>query len=90
MRFCSLSPLRKFINLFFLYKIFAEAGNQIFDKGEDLFAQFAQSLARIAQGIQRGGNAFLGSLMQGLDRAHREKVDTFNDAIRGEVVRTSE
>ena len=64
-------------------EIFAEAGNQIWDQGEDLLAQFVKSLARIAEGIQRGGNAFMGSLLQGLDLAHREKVDTFNDAIRG-------
>ena len=76
-------PLRKYFDLFFLHKIFAEAGNQIWDQGEDLLAQFVKSLARIAEGIQRGGNAFLGSLLQGLDRAHQEKVDTFNDAIRG-------
>ena len=64
-------------------EIFAEIGNQIFDQGEDVFASFAKSLARIAEGIQRGGNTLMGSLLQGLDHAHQDMVDTFIDAIRG-------
>ena len=64
-------------------EIFAEIGNQIFDTGEDVFVSFAKSLARIAEGIQRGGNAFMGSLLQGLDHAHQDMVDTFIDAIGG-------
>ena len=59
-------------------------GNKVFDEGEDIYLQLAKAIQRIGQGVQRGGNQFLNSIIRGINAAHREKMNTYNEAFVGE------
>ena len=64
-------------------------GNSVFDEGEDVFNQGAKSIQRIGSGLQHSGNALARGFLGGINGAHREAMNTFQDAFLSECFKSS-
>ena len=58
--------------------------NHVFDEGEDVLDQGLNSIQRIGSGLQHSGNALARGFLGGINGAHHEAMNTFQDAFLSE------
>ena len=58
--------------------------NKGFDTGEAVVGQGMNSIRRIGSGVQDSANELAQGVLGGINAAHNEAMDTFQDAILGE------
>ena len=69
------------IHFFHKYYFTSDAGNLIFDTGEDALETLFTSLSRGKAGVQRMINRLLNGILGGINDAHEEKMDTFQEVV---------